>query len=150
MKDQHIGNIARHLGVSSRSIRYYEELGLISPVRSNGGFRKYSEPEIKKLCTILKLKKLGLTLEEISDLVNLKQCKGNKRPVKELLTYLHSRLHEFEEKIRDYKDGIKEINSLIDVIKSCSDCKGGAEIFKCEECLKEQDKEMPELMKAMF
>lgn len=150
MKYQYIGDIAKGLGISSRSLRYYEELGMISPARSNGGFREYSVSEVEKLKTIIKLKKLGLSLEEVRNLVGLKQCIGNRKSVADLLKYLHQRLHEFEEKIENYKDGIKEISRLIDVIDGCGGCKQEVEVFKCEECLKGKDKEMPDLMKTVL
>lgn len=150
LKYQHIGDIAKQLGISSRSIRYYEELGLIVPKRSHGGFREYSGVEIEKLSTILKLKKLSLSLEEIQNLVNMKQCMGNKKSAAELLTCLHKRMHEFEDRIKDYKDGLNEMKNFINIIENCGNCKSPAEVFRCKECLEEQDKEMPQLMKAML
>lgn len=150
IKYQLIGNISQKLGISPRTIRYYEELGLIVPRRSDGGFREYSDLEVEKLHTILRLKKLNLSLEEIQQLIRLRQCVGEKGSVRELFKQLHRRLHEFEEKVNEYKEGIEEINAMINIIDSCSDCKKEVEVIGCSKCLEEQNKEMPSLMKAML
>jgi len=146
----HIGDISKNLGISTRSIRYYEELGMIIPHRSDGGFREYSDGEVEKIQMIIKLKRLGLSLDEIKELTDLKHCVSNRYLASDLLEHLHKRLHEFEEKVVEYKEGIDEIKELIQVMESCGGCKKGAEVFKCEKCLKDQDKDMPHLMKTML
>ena len=148
LKYQHIGDISKQLDVSTRTIRYYEELGLIIPKRSDGGFREYSEIEVEKLKTIIRLKKLGLSLEEIGELIKLRQCAVDKKSVKELLDYLHCRLHEFEGKINEYKEGMHEINELISIVNNCSTCNKQTESFTCTKCLERQNREIPSLMKA--
>lgn len=61
-----IGRLARVTGVSSRTIRYYEELGILpTPTRSPGGTRKYPEEYRYYIEGALALKELGFTLEEI-------------------------------------------------------------------------------------
>lgn len=148
-QNQHIGDIARQLDISARSMRYYEELGLIVPNRSNGGFREYSRSEVEKLSTIIRLKKLGLKLEEIQDLIKIKRNTAHKKSKARLAEQLQKRLREFNGKIKEYKDGIKEIETVLAIMEDCSSCDDAA-IVKCEECLKEQNKKMPGLMKAMF
>ncbi len=55
-----IGDLASRAGVSTRTIRYYEELGMIVPrERSNGGFRRYGEDQLRRLEIIQRLKALG-------------------------------------------------------------------------------------------
>lgn len=147
---QYIGDIAKRLGISTRAIRYYEELCLIVPKRSNGGFREYSETEVEKLITILKLKKLGLSLEEIKTLVGIKTCVEDKEAISNLLQYLHEHLHEFEEKIEDYKDGITEVSKLINFINHCKECKEHVKAFQCEQCKTKNCKEMPKIMKSLL
>ncbi|MQA83801.1 MAG: MerR family DNA-binding transcriptional regulator [Streptosporangiales bacterium] len=61
-----IGSLARVTGVSSRTIRYYEELGILpAPKRSPGGTRKYPEEYRLYIEGALALKELGFSLEEI-------------------------------------------------------------------------------------
>ncbi len=65
-----IGEVAERTDLSLRTIRYYEEVGLVVPsARSQGGFRLYTEPDIHRLNLIRKMKPLGFHLEEMRDLL---------------------------------------------------------------------------------
>lgn len=65
-----IGEVAERTGLSLRTIRYYEEVGLVVPsARSQGGFRLYQEREIERLRLIMRMKPLGFQLEEMRELL---------------------------------------------------------------------------------
>jgi len=67
-----IGQLARAAGVSSRTIRYYEELGILpEPRRSAGGTRKYPKEYGGYIAAALALKDLGFRLEEVKPLARL-------------------------------------------------------------------------------
>lgn len=67
-----IGEVAERVGLSLRTIRFYEEAGLVIPTaRSDGGFRLYSETEIGRLLLIKKMKPLGLSVEEIGRILGV-------------------------------------------------------------------------------
>lgn len=67
-----IGEVAQRTGLSLRTIRYYEEVGLIRPsARTKGGFRLYTEPDVSRLNLIKQMKPLGFSLEEMSDLLSV-------------------------------------------------------------------------------
>src|SRR5215208_4741068 len=67
-----IGELAEQAGVTPRTIRYYESLGLLGPSEREGqGFRYYTEAELARLKKIDTFKQLGLTLEEIAGVINL-------------------------------------------------------------------------------
>lgn len=67
-----IGELAEKAGVTPRTIRYYENLGLLGPSEREGkGFRYYTEVELARLRKIDALKSLGLTLEEIGSILDL-------------------------------------------------------------------------------
>lgn len=149
VKYRYIGDIAKHLNISTRAIRYYEELGFITTKRTNGGFREYSDVDAEKLSIVLKLKKLGFPLEEIKELIAMRDCVGDKENGRELLAYLKKRMQKLEERIKEYRDGISEIKKLIGVLEKC-DCSKKAARLECEECLKGKEKEMPKLMKAIL
>lgn len=66
----HIGEVVERTGLSHRTIRYYEEMGLISPsARTDGGFRLYEEADIKRLLLVKPMKPLGFTVEEMGHLL---------------------------------------------------------------------------------
>ena len=65
-----IGEVATQTGLSVRTIRHYEDVGLITPSgRSVGGFRLYSPGDVARLQTVCGMKPLGFTLEEMGDLL---------------------------------------------------------------------------------
>ncbi|AGZ42273.1 MerR family transcriptional regulator [Actinoplanes friuliensis] len=67
-----IGEAAERVGLSIRTIRHYEETGLITPsARSDGGFRLYTEPDLARLAVVKRMKPLGFTLEEMRDLLEV-------------------------------------------------------------------------------
>jgi len=64
-----IGGVAKALGITPRTIRYYEELGLMgAPYREGTGSRRYSSQDIIRLKFILKLKELGISLKDMQEL----------------------------------------------------------------------------------
>lgn len=68
----HIGEVAERVGLSLRTIRYYEEVGLISPsARSQGGFRLYLEADVARLQLVKDMKPLGFSLDEMRDLLGV-------------------------------------------------------------------------------
>ncbi|HWU06145.1 MAG TPA: MerR family transcriptional regulator [Streptomyces sp.] len=73
MDDKHmqIGEVAARTELSLRTIRHYEETGLVVPsARSQGGFRLYTESDIARLMVIRRMKPLGFTLEQMRDLLD--------------------------------------------------------------------------------
>jgi DNA-binding transcriptional MerR regulator len=64
-----IGALAKKLGITTRTIRYYEEIGIMGKSkRLGGGTRTYSREDILRLKFILKLKDMGVSLKEIQEL----------------------------------------------------------------------------------
>jgi len=65
-----IGEVAERTELSLRTIRHYEETGLVTPsARSQGGFRLYTEADIARLMVIRRMKPLGFTLDQMRDLL---------------------------------------------------------------------------------
>lgn len=65
-----VGQLARRTGLSVRALRYYDEIGLLSPSRrGETGYRLYGEPEIARLQQIASLRQLGFALDEIREIL---------------------------------------------------------------------------------
>jgi MerR family copper efflux transcriptional regulator len=65
-----IGDVAERTGLSLRTIRWYEEVGLVPPsARTSGGFRLYTDADIQRLELVKRMKPLDFTLEEMRDLL---------------------------------------------------------------------------------
>lgn len=66
-----IGEVAARTELSLRTIRHYEETGLVAPsARSQGGFRLYTETDVARLMVIRRMKPLGFTLDQMRDLLD--------------------------------------------------------------------------------
>jgi MerR family transcriptional regulator, copper efflux regulator len=71
MATMQIGAVAELTGMSLRSLRHYDDVGLVRPsARSEGGFRLYTSADVDRLLVIRRMKPLGFTLEEMSDLLD--------------------------------------------------------------------------------
>jgi DNA-binding transcriptional MerR regulator len=74
-----IGEVAERVGVTTRTIRYYEQLGLLGPEpeRSKGAHRLYGEPDVTRLIELVRLRDLlGLSLEELTALADTGQARA--------------------------------------------------------------------------
>jgi len=68
----HIGELAERTGLSLRTIRHYDEVGLLpASARTEGGFRLYSEDDFERLMVIKQMKPLGFSLEEMADILTI-------------------------------------------------------------------------------
>jgi DNA-binding transcriptional MerR regulator len=110
-----IGELAEKAGVTPRTIRYYENLGLLSPSEREGkGFRYYSEAELARLRKIDALQALGLSLEEIGSIIDLffeepMMLKGKQK----LLEILQAHLQETDEKLASLQQFRSELQANI-------------------------------------
>lgn len=105
-----IGDFASIFNVSIKTIRFYEEKGLLKPsyVDIYSGYRYYDEKNIEEMSKILALKELGLELSEIKNINDEK----------------------IKEKIEDFKNKVKKINNNIDILFSLSNENGGMSNLK--------------------
>ena len=68
----HIGELAEKTGLSLRTIRHYDEVGLLKPTgRTDGGFRLYTQGDFSRLMLIRSMKPLGFPLDEMTDLLRV-------------------------------------------------------------------------------
>jgi MerR family transcriptional regulator, repressor of the yfmOP operon len=97
-----IGDVAEELSLSTRTIRYYEELGLLGEVRRRGGRRRvYGEEEVARLRFIGKLKLLGLSLEEIAELNDVHARGSTRGMLERLVPKLDARLADLDHRLHE-------------------------------------------------
>jgi DNA-binding transcriptional MerR regulator len=66
----HIGELAARVGLSLRTVRYYEEMGLLTPEkRTEGGFRLFTDEHVQRLLLIKQMKPLGFTVQQMRQLL---------------------------------------------------------------------------------
>ncbi|MDR6199315.1 DNA-binding transcriptional MerR regulator [Microbacterium sp. SORGH_AS428] len=75
MSDEHtmrIGEVAERTELSFRTLRHYDEIGLVPPsARTDGGFRLYTEDDVARILLIRRMKPLGFTLDEMRELLDV-------------------------------------------------------------------------------
>ncbi|GAB4238031.1 MAG: Cu(I)-responsive transcriptional regulator [Elainellaceae cyanobacterium] len=118
-----IGTFAKRAGVTPRTVRYYESLGLLGPSqREGGGFRYYTEAELAKLQKINALKELGLSLEEIATVIPLYFADPTGlRGKRKIVEILKVHLQETDEKIEALTQFRSELQANIDRIQQWID-----------------------------
>lgn len=77
-----IGEVAERVGLSLRTVRYYEEVGLVvPPERTSGGFRLYTDADIERLTMARELKPLGFSLDEVREILDLIEAREAGEPL---------------------------------------------------------------------
>ncbi|MDV7144468.1 Cu(I)-responsive transcriptional regulator [Tropicimonas sp. TH_r6] len=66
-----IGDVARRTGLPAKTIRYYEEIGLISPLRDENGYRRFRESDMHRLAFLGRARSLGFSIEDCRGLLEL-------------------------------------------------------------------------------
>jgi DNA-binding transcriptional MerR regulator len=100
-KGLRIGDVARRAGTTPRTIRYYEEIGLLPPgdTRIPGAHRTYAEADVERLTSLLQLKNLlGLSLEELKDLQAAEHARAELR--------------------REWADGVTSVKRRRDILRA--------------------------------
>lgn len=98
-----IGDLAKRARVTTRTIRYYEELGLLGQrpddlKRAEGDFRYYTETDLERLWRIDVLKKLGLSLEQIKGIIDLFLTKRHSLPASRKSSLFFKRIYRRRKK----------------------------------------------------
>jgi DNA-binding transcriptional MerR regulator len=108
LQHMQIGEVAHQTGLSLRTIRYYEEMGLVVPsARTAGGFRLYTSADVARLRLIRRMKPLEFTLEETKDLLGILDALENS-DAEEQREELVGRLEMYHEAAKARVEGVRE------------------------------------------
>ncbi len=96
-----IGNLAKTIGLTTRTLRYYEEMGIMTPPRRiEGTVRVYTPEDVRKLKFILRLKELGLTIREMQELdAAYAEAKETDKIIPPLIEMLDKHINNLDEKM---------------------------------------------------
>jgi DNA-binding transcriptional MerR regulator len=107
-----IADLAREFGISTRAIRFYESKGLLTPERV-GGTRVFRRRDRARLILILRGKRLGFSLRDISDYLNLYDAdRTQSAQVNLLIAKVDERLEMLEQQLVDLKTTIGELKEI--------------------------------------
>ena len=114
-----ISEVSKNYNISTRTLRYYEEIGLIKSCKKEGyAYRAYNEEELLRLQQIMILRKLYIPLKEIGNILD-------NREVREAINIFRDKVDSIEEKI-------KALNTIRDIINSLIVKLGGKEEIKTD------------------
>ena len=106
-----IRELSQEFDVTTRTLRFYEEKGLLSPTRS-GQNRTYSAADRARLILILRGKTLGLSLKQSTDLIAMYDpASNNKRQLETLIEKIQSRRHQLEAQKHELERMIVDLES---------------------------------------
>ncbi|HEY8595471.1 MAG TPA: Cu(I)-responsive transcriptional regulator [Devosiaceae bacterium] len=92
-----IGTASRHTGLPAKTIRYYEDIGLIAPDRADNGYRDYSDNHVHTLRFLHRARSLGFSVEECRQLLGLYQDRN--RASADVKRMAEARLIEIDRKL---------------------------------------------------
>ncbi|AZV79371.1 Cu(I)-responsive transcriptional regulator [Parasedimentitalea marina] len=96
-----IGDVSARLGLPAKTIRYYEDIGLIKPLRSANGYRSFVTSDLHRLAFLGRARALGFTIEDCRTLMALYQDESRasadvKGLAKEHLTKIETKIHDLQ------------------------------------------------------
>lgn len=111
-----IGEAADTTGLPAKTIRYYEDIGLIKPARAANGYRDYGNKDVHRLAFIQRSRSLGFTIDECRSLLSLYEDKARASSDVKALAM---------DKIREIDRKLEELKSLRGTLKMLADhCHG--------------------------
>ena len=111
-KTYSISELAGEFGITTRTIRLYEEKGYLSP-RREGTRRIYSPADRTSLRLILRGKRLGLTLDETADMIKMYGSpRGNQKQLEKFIVRIGEKRSELEQKRRDLEVMMSDLQSV--------------------------------------
>ena len=118
-----IGELARKTGLTAKTIRYYESIGLIpEPDRESNDYRQYSDGAIDRLLFIRDAQATGLTLTEIASILELRE--GGQRTCSHVVGLLEQHLTDLDQRLRELRRTRKQLAALTERARPLdpSDC----------------------------
>lgn len=111
-----IGELSQAAQVTVKTIRYYQELGILFPVKIDGetGYRYYDNNSYDRICSIMTLKKLGFSLKEIQDI--LQDCSEDE----DLKDHINLKIDNIKHKVKELRGMEAQLSSFISQIKDSS------------------------------
>ncbi len=107
-----IREIADEFGVTTRTVRHYEDIGLVSPERQ-GTTRVFHRRDRTRLALVLRGKRLGFPLEEIAKIIDLYDApRGRRSQLEYVLSQIDERRADLEQRRQDIEDALTELDGF--------------------------------------
>ena len=125
-----IGELGERVGVNPKTIRYYEQIGLLpEPTRLPSGYRSYADDDVARLVFIKTAQRLGITLDEIREILALRD--GGRRPCGYVRGVLRQEVAELDQRIRELRRLRQELIRLDALAAAMAEEAGDADEAIC-------------------
>ncbi|HET7902365.1 MAG TPA: MerR family DNA-binding transcriptional regulator [Candidatus Nanopelagicales bacterium] len=114
-----VGQLADELGVTTRTLRFWEEAGIVSPARTSGSMRVYDARDRARLVLALRGKRFGMSLAEIREIVDMYDAEpGEEGQIRRLLASLDGVRTDLVSRREEISRTLDEVD---DVVRRCHD-----------------------------
>jgi len=148
-----IGDLSRRLDVTTRTLRYWEERGLLPPARRTaGGMRMYGEEHVRAARGLMRLKHAGFSLDEINGLNRDMQTSGTAlRGMTSLAAAISDRERQIRDHIREQEALLAELQAARLCVGLCDGCHGKVFDSSCITCLTDASGHtMPDCLRSLL
>jgi DNA-binding transcriptional MerR regulator len=130
------GEMARRSSNTLRTVRFYEEEGILRPVRrTDGGHRLFDCSELERLLLVTDLRTAGLSLDEIKQLLDMKRrAPTGCEAAKQATAMLGRRIAELKEKVAVLARLQQDLTAAADIMTGCFDCHESTVTAECDAC----------------
>jgi DNA-binding transcriptional MerR regulator len=146
------GDLARACDTTVRTVRFYEEAGVLCPeTRSEGGHRLFGKANLQKLQLIMDLREAGLSLNDIRALFELKRdCASPEEASEAMSKSLESQIEEMQRKIAVLRRLREELASTVAIIQECRTCDSAEFPKRCCDCDVMNRPDLPRAMRLLW
>lgn len=135
MKSLKIGDVAKALGVTASSLRFYEDKGVVAPQRSPGGTRFYSPDDVERFRSILDLTQAGVPIRVIQKLTSVRQENPTGDAASnEVVRLIKPILEDVKKKAALFSRVENDLGKALQHARSCHDCKKPPTPEGCHGC----------------
>lgn len=153
MQDENlkIGDVAELLNITIRTIRYYEEEGLLEPLRTSRGTRLYKAQHIRRLRAILHLVDNGFSLELIRLIGHSREaCTTGDEGSEKVSGVINRIVLGIDEQLNNLKQLKSELKAADRLVKKCSGCQNKPSSRGCPECLINKNLSKTEILNLIW
>lgn len=150
-REYKIGEVADFVGTTIRTIRFYEEAGLLQPLRTEAGTRLYNDRHIARLKSILHLVENGFSLESIRLMASIRDsCKTGDESSRKVVGRFDDELKAISGRIRELERLKAEIERAKVAVGKCRGCKNKPTSKGCPQCPVKADRNSVELLNLIW
>jgi DNA-binding transcriptional MerR regulator len=145
------GDLARRTGTTLRTVRFYEEAGMLKPSAvGKGGRRLYTERDLERLALITDLRELDLSLDEIKGLLQLREgCSDAPQLAERFGQALGEQLERTQCRLAALQRLGAEFSAALEALGNCRTCATPLKVHACSACDVMSRQETPRIMRVL-